>query len=339
MKQFEIPIVIFSFKRHEKIKEIISVISKIKPKKIYLLSDGGRTEKEHIQVNKCRAAMEFAIDWDCEVIKRYQSTNIGVYENIAGGAKWVFEKEDTAIFLEDDNLPEETFFYFCRDLLEKYKDNNDVLWICGTNYLKEYIPKNGASYVFTKNMLPCGWASWKRKFITCYDGELTLWNNKHFRKIFKSSYYWKPLYFQDKYNIEHEIDYFKKNNRFYSWDYQMSFSVRAHNAFAIVPIFNQIKNIGADIDSTHGGTSENDIMVKRFCGLKTKPMPRQLKHPSKIEIDYFFEKETAKIILHPDFFSIKSILSRLLKKILKIKKTESLREFLSRKIKNAKNNK
>lgn len=45
MKQFEIPIVIFSFKRHEKIKEIISVISKIKPKKIYLLSDGGRSRK------------------------------------------------------------------------------------------------------------------------------------------------------------------------------------------------------------------------------------------------------------------------------------------------------
>ena len=76
--------------------------------------------------------VEFLINWDCEVIKNYAKENRGVYQNIGEGARWVFEREEKAIFLEDDNLPETSFFRFASEMLEKYETAPEVLWICGT---------------------------------------------------------------------------------------------------------------------------------------------------------------------------------------------------------------
>ncbi len=109
---FDIPIALFLFKRVEKTCQIIKKIAEIQPAKLYLIGDGGRDEEEQALAEECRRAAEAAISWDCEVITNYAESNRGVYENIAGGAKWVFEREDKAVFLEDDNMPEISFFAF-----------------------------------------------------------------------------------------------------------------------------------------------------------------------------------------------------------------------------------
>jgi hypothetical protein len=332
MQNFSVPIVLFLFKRIDKPLEVLKQIAKVAPAKIYLLSDGGRNEEEKRQVAQCREAIENGITWECEVIKKYEESNIGVYSNIAEGAKWVFQREKFAIFLEDDNLPEISFFRFCEEVLDKYKHDTRVLWICGTNYLKEYTPEDGASYVFTKNMMPCGWASWSDKFCKFYDGELVLWQNDYIKERIKDDYEYKKLYYQDKYNLDYELEAKKSLGRFYSWDYQMSFSMRAHNVCAIVPKYNQITNIGVDNDSTHGGNSLNDIMVERFCGIKTKEMIFPLKHPDALLIDKTFELSVAKIILNPEFYSFRSLTSRLIRRFLGVKKTESISSFVKSKL-------
>lgn len=328
MGSFNVPVALFLFKRAEKSVEIIRRISEIKPEKIYLLSDGGRDEKEKSEVEQCRKAVEKAIDWNCEVIKKYESSNVGVYNNIAGGAKWVLLREERAIFLEDDNLPELTFFSFCEELLEKYKEDTRVLWICGTNYLQQYEPKDGSSYLFTKNMMPCGWATWANKFSRFYDGELKLWQSEYVRKRLRLEYPYKKLYYQDKYNIEYEIDALESSGRFYSWDYQMAFTMRVHNLYAIVPKYNQITNIGVDSFSTHGGSSNKNIMVERFCGLPTKPLVFPLTHPSVFLTDEDFEISIARITCDPRFFSIRSMLSRFIRSIFKIRKSESILAYV-----------
>jgi len=325
MKNFNIPVVLFLFKRAEKSRKIIEKLTEIRPTKIYLLSDAGRTCEEQLQVEVCRKTVEASITWDCEVIKRYAAKNIGIYENIAEGAKWVFKREIYAIFLEDDNFPEITFFKFCEDMLKKYEKDFRVLWVCGTNYLKEYCPADGSSYVFTKNMMPCGWASWSDKFIKFYDGELTLWKNEYIKKRLQKEYINKKHFIQDAYNFDYELDAIKRFGRFYSWDYQMALSMRTHNLYAIVPKYNQIKNIGVDSESTHGG---KDLMAHRFCNLPTKPLDFPLTHPTAFLLDLTFEKNVSKIIVDPSFFKIKSYASRYIKSLFRINKTESLLQYL-----------
>lgn len=309
---FEIPVVLFMFKRYEKLLLIIDKLKIIKPKKIYLLSDGPRYQEEEKDIIMCREKILEYIDWDCTVIKRFPESNIGVFENIGLGAKWVFEKEEMAIFLEDDNLPEITFFKYCEELLYYYKNENKILWICGTNYLKDSSNEIDSSYFFTQNMMPCGWASWSNKFNLYYDGYLENYNNDT-KKNISVRYLDKSLMRQDIRNWDmekHRIISCKRPN---SWDYQMSFTLRYYDLLGIVPVFNQIKNIGVDQYSIHGGVSLDNVMLRRFCYLETREMKFPLTHPSEIEINLFLEKKLNNIIKFPLSYRIKGRLNRLLK--------------------------
>lgn len=331
-QQFNIPVVVFFFKRVSKTIKIINQLSKIQPSCLYLISDGARNSEEALLVNECRKKVEEAVNWQCKVYKNYASVNEGVFNRIALGVKWVFETTDEAIFLEDDNLPELSFFDFCKEMLEKYKNIDRILWICGTNYIEKFEPTDGSDYVFTSNMLPCGWASWKTKFEKYYDGYLELWEDPYIQKRIKYEYKNKKLMKQDINRWNKELLRKKNNQRFNSWDAQMAFSIRANDLLGIVPKYNQIRNIGVDENSIHGGTSFNNVMTKRFCEIPTQPLEFPLKHPKLIIQDLIFEKKISQIITLPLKYRIKGKIISFLKFILLIDQDKSFSEEMRYKI-------
>lgn len=329
---FEIPIVLLMFKR-EKIVEIISVIEKVKPRRVYLISDGGRNSEEHKEVEKCRALAEAAITWKCEIIKNYSEYNRGVYENIAGGAKWVFQREKWAIFLEDDNLPEVTFFDFCKQMLERYENDGRVGWICGTNYLGDSSHNADYSYYFTRHMLPCGWASWSEKFIKYYDGDMNRYYNSATVKNIASQYSSTALYRQYSQAWKREKNRIDNGNRPVSWDMQMDFSIKVNNIYGICPNKNQIKNIGVDSASIHGGTSMSSEMTRRFCGMNSYSLDFPLVHPDAVLQDNEFEIKIGKIMTYPLRIRILGHLIRQVRKIFNIQDSVSTKQFIYSKIK------
>lgn len=326
---FEIPVALFIFKRLDTTLKIIDRLRELKSRRVYLIGDGGRNPEEVDRIRSVRCAVEAALDWGCEILRYYQQENVGIHANLTGGVRYVFEREPTAIFLEDDNLPELSFFEFCRVMLTKYEDEQRVLWICGSNYLDGSQFRSNQSYYFTRHMLPCGWASWRNKFEKYYDGELSLWGDRELQRKIRTRYVYRPLYQQDLYNWLYERDAKKRFGRFYSWDYQMSFSMRAHDVFAIVPRFNQIKNIGVDELSTHGGSSTADIMVQRFCNRPTKSLTFPLNAPPQVAVDNAFEIAMGQMVLRPEFYSIKSRAGRLIRKILRINRTRSFHDVVA----------
>ena len=233
---FEIPICLFLFKRTSTLDRIIQRINSVQPRKVYLIADGGRTPEEHLLCVECRAYAESLLDPTIEIVRHYSDSNVGVYQNIGLGAKWVFEREEKAIFVEDDNLPATTFFSFCEQMLDKYSNVEEVLWVCGTNYLGQF--DSDYSYLFTRHMLPCGWASWSKKFLSYYDGELLSLHNPSKRLNFKKSYLIKgckslKLYYSQLYSIKRTkylVDNYPKQA---SWDYQMNYSVRSNMYYGI----------------------------------------------------------------------------------------------------------
>ena len=332
---FDVPVALFLFKRKDTALRILNVIAQIRPQKLYLISDQGRNAEERLIVEDVRNNVENAITWDCEIVKDYADQNRGVYGNIGLGAKRVFEKEKWAIFLEDDNLPEITFFEFCRQLLIKYENNSRVLWICGTNYLGTYKNREDASYMFTSHQLPCGWASWADKYCRFYDGELDTFDDEKHRDCFEKSYQSKPLFKQQLKGIQREYLRSKRGERFVSWDSQMNYSVRSNGMLGISPCNNLIRNIGVDVDSIHGGTSLSLTMTKRFCEVPVYPMKFPLHHPDEIRIDPVYEKKIGNIILLPFRMRVKSVAIALVKKAMHIDAEKSLtkevRSRLSRK--------
>lgn len=324
MEQFDIPVVLIIFKRSDTVLRILERVRTVKPKKLYLLGDEGRDDIEIQRVHQVRETIEQAIDWPCELIKNYAERNRGVHANIGLGAKWIFEREECAIFLEDDNLPEVSFFGYCKELLARYRDDNRILWICGTNYLPVFEPKNGASYMFTQHLLPCGWASWANKFNVFYDDALSLAYDPYVIRNMQSTYGDKKLYKQQLTNIMNEKRKKDSGKRFASWDFHMVLSIRANNLFGISPSYNQIRNIGVDEDSIHGGSDINNIMTKRFCGMDSMPIRLPLSHPKTVLIDEEYEKKISNIILLPFRYRVKTYIVSFLKRLLRIPPEKSL---------------
>lgn len=314
MDYFEIPVCLFVFQRKDTVLQIIDRISQVKPRKMYLISDQGRNEEERQRVAECRRVAENAINWKCELVKDYAQDNRGVFGNIGLGAKRVFEQEEVAIFLEDDNLPETTFFYYCQEMLERYRDNERIVWVCGTNYLGKYYNETYDSYMFTQHLLPCGWASWKNKYEKYYDAYFSHYN-KNVTQRMKATYRNIPLFKQQIESINREYNRMQSGEKFRSWDYQMCFSIRANDLLGISPAYNQIKNIGVDSFSEHGGVSYSDIMTQRFCGMDSFPLEFPLRHPETILIDPDYEEKIGNIILYPLSWRIRKPFGKLKRKI------------------------
>ena len=89
-RSFNIPVVLFTFKRSNTLERIFKVFKEANVSKIYLFSDNGRNDEEKALVTKTRAEILGMIDWPCEVIKMFATENLGVFNSIAMGAKKVF---------------------------------------------------------------------------------------------------------------------------------------------------------------------------------------------------------------------------------------------------------
>ena len=325
---FNIPVCIFIFKRSDLAVRVISQLKKIKPKKIYLLADGPRNPNEEVEIKETRKIVECEITWDCTVIKFYNKNNVGVIDNIGGGALKVFKKEKFAIFLEDDNFPSLSFFSYCEELLKRYENNEKLLWICGTNYLENIETLSSDSYFFTKNLLPCGWASWANKFNRYYDHNLTSFiPNPETKKQLKSKYRLKALFRQQYFNFKKTKYLIQNNRQKASWDYQMAYSIHKHDLFGIMPNKNLIQNIGVDGRSSHGGTSMKKTMTNRFCWMSNKELDFPLIHPTKIACNDEIEELISKIILIPLLNRIAIFLFRYLKTLLGIGKYTTFSEI------------
>lgn len=324
--RFDIPIALLLFKRHDKIVRIIERMATVKPAKVYLLSDYGRNEAEIAQVEETRRVTEAAITWDCEVIKFYQTENVGVYGNIALGAIRVFEQEETCIFLEDDNLPDEGFFDYCRQMLDRYKDDERVIWVCGTNYLSkptmDKLRRKGKvgdyDAFFTQLNLPCGWASWSWKFLKYYDPELRLIDQKETVEKLNTLDYYKPLMQRHLEAYLATRKYIKTNPKQSSWDWQMQFIIRYYGLLGIMPFYNQINNIGDDENTTHFGENFlQTFMEKRLTNIVTDRLPNNLRLPNSHKVEPYLERRLEKYLMYPLYIRLPLKLYSRIKRLLK----------------------
>ena len=104
----------------------------------------------------------------------------------------------------------------------------------------------------------------------------------------------------------------------------MCFSLRANSVYGIAPKYNQIKNIGVDERSTHGGVSMRKVMTRRFCGIESYPMEFPLTHPENVVKDAEFERRTKNIILMPLSRRIMIGIVRMIKPIFGFGKYDSV---------------
>lgn len=241
------------FNRLDTTKQVFDAIQQAKPPRLYIAADGARIDKKG-EAEKVTAVRDFIIkniDWECDVEILFRDENLGCKYAVSGAIDWFFENEEMGIILEDDCLPSQSFFWFCEELLEKYKNDMRIWHISGDNF-QDGIKRGDGDYYLSKYNHIWGWASWRSRW-EYYDVEMKGFNSfekvDQIKNIFKqkaTQRYWNNIFSNVSKGM---ID---------TWDYQWTYTVLSNNGLSVLPNKNLVSNIGFGPDATHTMNLESE---------------------------------------------------------------------------------
>ncbi len=234
------------FNRLDTTKQVFKAIREAKPPRLYIASDGPRETKEGEEqiVKDVREYITSHIDWECEVKTLFREKNLSCGPSVKQSIDWFFDNEEMGIILEDDVIPNTSFFKFSEDLLIKYQFDDRIGMISGNNHIN-FNDFGGDSYVFSKFAFTWGWATWKRSWVNM-DLDMN-WENTSFKNSIISNMGYtekSKLYWQNNINAI-------KMKKVNAWDYQWFLSLSSQNQLCIFPMYNLVANIGFGDDATH----------------------------------------------------------------------------------------
>ena len=239
------PVAFFVFNRPECTRRVFDEIARARPQKLLLVADGPRDDHP-TDAKKVAATREIieAIDWPCEVHRNFSDENLGCKRRMVSGIGWVFDTVEEAVILEDDCLPDATFFSFCDKLLPRYREDRRVMAVGGSNF-QQGRRRSQHGYYFSRHTSIWGWASWRRAW-QHFDLEMKTW--PEFRDMGgmqavtdtpREASMWTGAF-----NIQYE-------GKLDAWDYSWTFACWSQSGLTVTPDVNLISNIGFGPGAVH----------------------------------------------------------------------------------------
>lgn len=269
------------FNRPETTRQVFEAIRVAKPSRLYIAADGPRNDKPG-EAERCEECKQIVgeVDWDCEVKTLFRKQNLNCGRGPSSAFNWFFEHEEEGIILEDDCLPSQSFFWFCQELLERYRHDSRIMHIGGNNFLNGWQKDGDYSYYFSQSGHIWGWATWRRAWKK-FDYDLSLYQ-KLKRKNYFSHFFLSQL--EKLYRLR-KFDKTVSGKLVDWWDYQWDFARYIHSGLAIVPEDNLVKNIGFDGEATHTQDKNNPS-----AKLNADEIEFPLHHPPFMIRDYASDK-------------------------------------------------
>ena len=287
----DVPVRVAIWIRTDCQRKQFEVLKKARPSVLFLQSDGGRNETEWEAIRKNRSIFETEIDWDCTVYKLYEEENLGLYTMGAKVARFIWERVDRCIFLEDDILPSASFFQYCADLLEKYKDDYRVSRICGMNHMGR-CENVSTDYFFSRHGSVWGTATWRRTYVM-RDWNFNYGNDPYvmglLRENAKNNHFFLKKaegYVRNKYHENHVA----------GGEFFHGFAVYGYHQLQIIPKVNLVSNIGCTADAAHSASLK--LLAKgtqRMFNMPVYEMSFPMKHMEYMIPDIAYEKRVEKI--------------------------------------------
>lgn len=265
------PVLLIAWQRYGFARQVFERIREARPARLYLAVDGIHPGTESCGWEATRGLAQ-EVDWPCEVKCRFLASNEGCRFAVSGAISWFFENEEEGIMLEEDCLPHPSFFAYCREALERYRNEPRVMQICGTNLFADLLPTNECR--FSTSAAPWGWASWRRAWQshdTRMDSPVTNWGDPSLRDWLGSAAAVRLWAHRQKACEKKWVN---------SWDFPWELHVISQRGLFLHPAVNLVDNIGFGDNSTH--TTEVDSLVDS-CPASPHPLP--LVFPAQIEPD------------------------------------------------------
>lgn len=266
------PILFCTFNRPELTARVFESIRQQQPQTLFISCDGPRKNRpeEAARVAEVRSIVE-GVDWSCQVHTRFADENLGCKRAIAAAIDWAFEHSEELIILEDDCLPDPTFFNYCENLLKRYRDDDRIMMISGNNFQPH--PTSPHSYYFSRWTHIWGWATWKTAW-KHFDVDVSSWpqlrDSQQLRSVLADPAEYK--YWAETLDAQHagEVD---------TWDFPWCYAVWANDGISILPERNLVSNIGFGADATHTTDPESVL-----SSMPTWPLSisSELSHPEDV---------------------------------------------------------
>lgn len=285
---FDVPVLFIVFNRPDTTEIVFQRIREMRPAKLFVAADGPRKLK-HGEKEKCEAVRKLivdGVDWPCDLQVKFSDINLGCGEAESSAMLWFFEAVGEGIVIEDDTLPDKSFFYYCKELLETYRNDDTVRMIGGDNFQKGKVWGDG-SYYFSNYIHSWGYASWWRAWKD-YDFTLDNIDDAEFNSLLDQQFndpaeksYWWGVYkaFRD--------------GKCDTWDFQFLFTMWKKRGRSIIPNTNLVTNIGFGNNATHT-TNVNDPLANNPVGSINKII-----HPVSKSIASEADRFVFKNILKP----------------------------------------
>lgn len=307
---FDVPILLIFFNRPETFGRVFEQVRRARPAKLYLAQDGARNDADREKIEECRKIAE-NIDWDCEVHRLYPEENRGCGRMPFSAISWILTAEEQAIILEDDCVPAETFFSYCKDMLEYFRADKRVAYISGLNHFGEWDCGDNSVF-YAKTGAIWGWATWRDRWIQ-NDYFVSDIHDNYLQKLLTECIHNKTVA-KDRiagWERAARVKSTKENISF--WDIQWGFVKYSQNLLVVIPKVNQITNIGVGAASTHAQNSRDTSWnkYKNFVFIPVKALDFPLKVPKYMICDEKYDNLVYKA-------SEKSLLTRLKIKVKKI---------------------
>lgn len=244
---FKTPVLLLTWRRPDTTRRILKAIRSVAPEHIYIASDGPRLERqsETEKVDETREILKAEIDWQAEVYYRFSDVNQGCGPGVVNSINWFFSQVNEGIILEDDCLPHRDFFFFCEELLERYRSDSRI-WSIGGSNLQDGHRRGDASYYFSRYFEVWGWATWRDRW-QHYDFTLSDWGTLR-NTDFLENIHSNPIE-RDFWACTWEDIY--QHKRTDVWDYQWVLTCMRNQGLSIIPNLNLISNIGFGEGAVH----------------------------------------------------------------------------------------
>ncbi len=298
---YNTPILFLIFARPDTTKRVFERIRQIQPARLYVAADAPR-EGRPDEIKRATETREIinGIDWPCELYTLYRDTNLGCKKAVSDGISWFFDQEEYGVILEDDCLPDLSFFPYCEELLLHYKEDDRIGHISGNNFFPGQLPF-GASYDFMSISHIWGWASWRRVWKN-YDVNFKYWELAKQNANLRDSLFLnkrEAIYFTSFIN-----DTLTGKNGLNTWDVQYLFMLRVHNQLSICPKVNLVTNIGLnDPNATHttSKSNKNYVESEAICLPLQHPeyiLPNKVLNEMTLKKKFFSYKRLCRFVLN-----------------------------------------
>lgn len=275
------PVAFFIFRRPETTARVFATIRQVQPPKLLVVADGANPDRPgEVELCDRTKAIINQVDWDCEILTNYAPQNMGCRARVSSGLDWVFNNVEEAIILEDDCLPDLSFYPFAEELLNRYRYDTRIFSITGQN-VQVGQQRGDYSYYFSRYNHCWTWASWRRAW-QHYDLEMKLWPEVRDRHLLadilgdpQTVKVWEQTF---------QICYEGKIN---TWDFQWSFANFIHHSLNIVSQKNLVTNIGFGAGGTNTFDSDSS-----YSNMATTAVEFPLTHPSLMVRDVQADKFT-----------------------------------------------